>query len=327
MSNRKPHRLGLQLFGVVLFGTFAATASHAEKVPMAVMGKGKFMTKEECVALPQAVWIKAMGRDICMRYYLSTAGGQGSRPVVFLQGDAPSTKDVDTADLVKYADRISKDTKTTGIYLARLGRDGSSGSHGDRHTQLELHATNAALEAIKRHHHFEGFHLYGHSGGANLVAALLGLRRDLACTVPADGKLAGSGKRNVSDPALQVFWASDAIPNIARNHAARIIVVIDPQDRIIPISNQLPFVEKLRRAGGKVEVFFVDSGGDEHADHHATTGHAALVMRECIRGASHDDIAAGLAELVANHHKAALAAEKAKAAKQSDAKSGQRNTP
>lgn len=140
-----------------------------------------------------------------------------------------------------------------------------------------------------------GFHLYGHSGGANLVAALLGLRRDLACTVPADGKLAGSGKSTVSDPALQVFWASDAIPNIARNHAARIIVVIDPQDRIVPISNQLPFVEKLRRAGGKVEVFFIDSGGDEHADHHATTGHAALVMRECVRGASHDNIAAGLA--------------------------------
>jgi dienelactone hydrolase len=324
MSIRNAHGLGLQLFGLLLIGTFAATASYAEKVPMAVIGKGKFMTKQECAALPQAVWIKVMGRDICMRYYLSTAGGQGSRPVVFLQGDAPSTKEVDTGDLLKYADRISKNTKTTGIYLARLGRDGSSGSHADRHTQLELHATNAALEAIKRHHHFEGFHLYGHSGGANLVAALLGLRTDLACTVPADGKLAGSGKRNVSDPALQVFWASNSIPRIAQNHGARIIVVIDPQDRIVPISNQLPFVEKLRRVGGKIEVFFVDSGGDEHADHHATTGHAALVMRECVRGANHDEIAASLAELAA---KAALEAGKAKGPKQNDAKSGQRNTP
>jgi len=325
MSTRKMHGLG-QVLGAVLFGTLAATATHAERVPMAVMGKGKSMTKAECAALPQAVWIKAMGRDICMRYYLSTAGGQGTRPVVFLQGDAPSTNDVNTDDLVKYADRISKSSKTTGIYLARLGRDGSSGSHANRHTQLELYATNAALEAIKQLHHFEGFHIYGHSGGANLVAALLGLRTDLVCAVPADGKLAGSGKRNVSDPALQIFWASDAIPKIARNRGARIIVVIDPQDRIVPMSNQLPFVEKLRRAGGKVEVFFVNSGGDEHADHHATTGHAALVMRECVRGTNHDQIAADLAELVADHHKAALQAAKAKGAKQSDTKSGQRNT-
>jgi hypothetical protein len=138
----------MQVLGAVLFGTLAATATHAERVPMAVMGKGKFMTKEECAALPQAVWIKVMRRDICMRYYLSTAGGQGSRAVVFLQGDAPSTRDVDTDDLVKNADRISKTNKTTGIYLARLGRDGSSGSLADRHTQLEVHATNAALDAI-----------------------------------------------------------------------------------------------------------------------------------------------------------------------------------
>jgi hypothetical protein len=181
---------------------------RAERVPMAVMGAGKSMTQAECAAVAQAVWVKTMGRNLCIRYYLSMAGGQGPRPVVFLQGDAPSTKEVDVSNYIGDADRISKNAKTTGIYLARIGRDGSSGSHADRHTNLELQATNAALDVIKQRYGFEGFHLYGHSGGANLVAALLALRRDIGCAVPADGKLAGSGKRNVSDPALQVFWAS-----------------------------------------------------------------------------------------------------------------------
>jgi len=92
-------------------------------------------------------------------------------------------------------------------------------------------------------------------------------------------------------------------------------VVIDPQDRIVPIHNQLPFVEKLRQTGGKVEVFFVDSGGDEHADHHATTGHAEVVIRDCLRGARYDEIAVDLAELVAKSLARRLAAEKAKAEK------------
>jgi predicted esterase len=280
---------------------------------MAVMGAGKSMTQTECAALAQAVWINALGRSLCIRYYLSMVGGQGSRQVVFLQGDAPSTKEVDVGNYIRDADRISKNAKTTGIYLARLGRDGSSGSHADRHTNLELHATNAALDAIKQRYGFEGFHLYGHSGGANLVAALLALRKDIACAVPADGQLAGSGKREVSDPALQIFWASDNIPSIARNRSARIIVVIDPQDRVVSIHNQLPFVEKLRQAGGKVEVFFVDAGGDEHADHHATTGHAEVVIRDCLHGAGYDEIATDLADLVAKSLARPLAVEKAKA--------------
>ena len=315
MTRRGLHPAGATTLAMALLTVLQVAPAGAEKVAMAVMGMGKSMTKEECGALAQAVWIKAMGRNLCMRYYLSTEGGQGTRPVVFLQGDAPSTKEVDVANYLRDADRISKNAKTTGIYLARMGRDGSSGSHADRHTNLELQATNAALDAIKQRYGFEGFHLYGHSGGANLVAALLGIRRDIACAVPADGKIAGNGKRDVSDPALQVFWASDSISAIARNPSARIIVVIDPQDRIVPIHNQLPFVEKLRQMGGKVEVFFVDSGGDEHADHHATTGHAEVVIRDCLRGARYDEIAVDLAELVARSLARRLAAEKAKAEK------------
>jgi hypothetical protein len=293
--------LGMSLLG--------AASARGEIVPTAVFGPGKSITRAECAALPQAVWVSALKRTFCMRYYLSTAGGEGSRPVVFLQGDFLDTKDENTDDLTKYADRISKNTKTTGIYLARVGRDGSSGSHDLRHSVLELEATNAALEAIKQKYGFSGFHIYGHSGGAMLVGGLLRLRTDIACAVPADGRLQGTRKANLPDPALRDFNLVDSIPIIARNRSARILVVTDPQDKDITVDEQTPFVEKLRAVGGQVEQFLVDSGSYDAAFHHFTTPHAEVVIRDCIRGASREEITADLAELVANHVAAKAKAE------------------
>jgi hypothetical protein len=209
--------------------------------------------------------------------------------------------------LVKYADDVSKETKTTAIYLGRVGRDGSSGSLAMRHTALELQATNAALDAIKQRYRFEGYHVYGHSGGANLVAGLLSLRTDIACDVPADGQLARLDILKAPDPAFQVFNPIDAVGKIARNRSARILVVTDPRDKVVPIEIQLPFVEKLRQAGGLVEEFFVDASGDD--DHHFTTPYALLVIRDCIRGAGNDEIAVDLAGLVAKRLVAALDAK------------------
>jgi hypothetical protein len=111
---------------------------------------GFVMTRQQCAAIPQAVWVSPKGRSFCMRYYLSTAGGQGSRPIVFLGGDAvfasmadryrtppPNAhlEDLDTDALVRWADRISRTQKTTAIFLARVGLGGSSGTHHSlRHT-------------------------------------------------------------------------------------------------------------------------------------------------------------------------------------------------
>jgi len=285
---------------------------------MADIARGIVMTQAQCAAIPQAVWVSAMGRSLCMRYYLSVAGGTGSRPVVFLQGDLgfdidrktgtwsvpAALPDTNTDDLVKYADRISKQQKTTAIYLARMGRDGSSGSHKERHTELEVQATNAALQAIKQRYQFEDFHVYGHSGGGNLVGGLLSLRNDIGCAVPADGVLA-PGASKAPDPALQYFDSSAHVATIAQNRSARILVVTDPQDTVVKIGIQLPFVEKLRKAGGQVDQFMVAATDEEH---HFTTPHAELVMTDCLRGASHDEIVADLAKLDAS-----LLAAKAKA--------------
>jgi hypothetical protein len=298
MSVRQPFQMSRLIaahcLGAALLIPPAAAPAHAEVITEAELVNGRTMTQPQCAAAPQAVWISAMGRTFCMRYFLSTAGGEGARPVVFLNGDAGKIiGDFNTDVRARYADRMSKEFKATMIYLGRMGLDGSSGSHRDRHTWLEVQATNAALEAIKRRYAFEGFNVYGHSGGANLVGGLLTLRRDVSCAVPADGGLARNAPK-ASDPALQYFDSSAHVATIAQNRSARILVVTDPQDMVVKTHHQFPFVVKLRKAGGQVEQFLVKATDDEH---HFTTPHAELVMTDCLRGAGHDEIAADLAKL------------------------------
>jgi hypothetical protein len=204
----------------------AATGAEADIIKKEDMLRGITITRPQCAAIEQAVWVNASGRDFCVRYYLSTAGGEGTRPVVFIQGDYfgrldPKTwnwadpsdaRDINTDDLVRMADGFSKMTKTTAIYLARIGVEGTSGNHTARKTLLELNLMNAALDAIKQRHGFEGFHLVGQSGGAKLVGGLIGLRRDVACAVSGSGPLTTPGGPKTTDPGRTFFDATRNIP-------------------------------------------------------------------------------------------------------------------
>jgi hypothetical protein len=322
----RPFRLGHLRVALIALG-LAGSPATADIIRWQDLYSGFVLTRSQCAVIPQAVWVSPKGRSFCMRYYLSTAGGSSNRPVVFLGGDAtfasmadshkipPANahlEDLDTDALVRWADRISREQKTTAIFLARVGLGGSSGTHHSlRHTRLELLATNAALDEIKQRYGFEGFHIYGHSGGGNLTAGLLELREDIGCDVPAEGQLTHPNPHGIkverggsADPARQVFDVTEDVAIIARNRAARILVVTDPHDRIVTVEHQNPFVERLRKTGRQVDQFFVESNGP---DHHGTSVFAAAVMRDCIRGASRDEIAADLAHMTAKHPAAKVA--------------------
>ena len=265
-----------------------------------------------------------------MRYYLSVAGGPGTRAFGVSSGrpartdsngatgefsPGPRDRDVDTTDFNRVATALSQQAGMPGIYLARPGLDGSSGSHRIRHTTLELHVVNAALDAIKRRHRLEGFHMIGQSGGSTLIGGLLGLRSDLGCAVIGAGVLSYGRTLRSSDPARDYFNASEAVGTIARNRATRIMLVTDPADRKVPERVQTEFVNRLRLAGGRAEQFLVQAMDE---DRHGVLPYARTAALGCLRGSSTDEIEQRIAQQVAK----ALADKDANERRQAVARDG-----
>ena len=305
---RRSRRAALVAGALALYLGAAAPAG-AHIVPVHDMARGINMTPAQCASLPMTVWVTASGRAFCIRYYLSNAGGRSVTPLVFLQGDrlgklnlktgewAPSDKekDIDTDDLLKVADSMSKQAKTTAIYLGRVGVEGSSGDHRIRHTVLELNVTHAALEAIKRRYRFEGFHFVGQSGGSKLVGGLLALRDDIGCAVIGAGRLNSGKAKPAQDPGMSYFNVADAIPTIIAKHSGRIILVTDPQDKKVPEKTQTSFVQMMRQAGGRVEQYLVEATDENR---HGVLAYARLAASDCIRGASPQEIGRNVQALV-----------------------------
>jgi hypothetical protein len=187
MTNSKPiSRTCRARWAVVITGLLSMiSAARADIIKKEDMLRGITITRAQCETTRDTVWLNVDGSDFCVRYYLSVAGGEGRVPVLFMQGDYlgvldtkklswidPSgTTDIDTDNLMRMADGFSKMAKTTAIYLARIGVDGTSGDHKSRKTLLELHLMNAALDAIKRRYGFLGFHLVGNRAVRNSWAA------------------------------------------------------------------------------------------------------------------------------------------------------------
>jgi pimeloyl-ACP methyl ester carboxylesterase len=288
-------------FGIVAIALLAAPPTSADVIRGDDMLRGISTTRAQCDATPQTVWATVFGQGFCVRYYLSTAGGEGSRPVVFLSGDKlgklnPKTwtwtdtseaKDVDTDDLVRMADDFSKFSKTTAIYLARIGVDGTSGSHVSRKTVLELRLMNAALDALKERYGFEGFHLAGQSGGSLLVAALIEMRRDIACAVLGSAPLSTPGSSKVTDPGRTFITIGDLTP-VVRNLSIRPLLVTDKEDKRVPAADQTAFVDRLRKAGRVVPEFFVEATDELH---HGVVSYDQLIMGLYTLGKSDEVIA------------------------------------
>jgi hypothetical protein len=294
----------LTLAGALL-GPLGARAEVFKKEDML---RGVTITHAQCDATAQALWLSVHGRDYCVRYYLSTAGGEGRRPVVFLQGDqklkldmkswswldTSEAKDIDSADLMQLAGSFSKMAKTTAIYVGRIGLDGTSGNHTSRHTVLELQLVNAALDALKQQYGFEGFHLAGQSGGSKLVGGLIGLRRDVACAVMGSGPLVTPASKN-PDPGRSIFDASQSVPLVAKDPLLRPLVITDKQDKRVPPAQQTGFVEKVQKAGHQARQFFVEAIDEEH---HGVTAYTELAAAGCVLGRPDDEIARALNTMV-----------------------------
>jgi hypothetical protein len=277
--------------------------------------RGITTTHAQCDATAQTFWLNVRGRDFCVRYYLSTAGGEGSRPVVFLQGDQlgkldtkamawmePSeAKDVDTDDIQRITDGFSKYAKTTAIYVGRIGVDGTSGNHMWRKTVLELDLMNAALDALKARYGYEGFHLAGQSGGSRIDTGLIALRHDIACAVIGSGQLILPDNRDSKDPARQAFDVTQNMSAVVQNRTLRPILVSDKADKQVPIAQQSGYVDRLRKAGRVIPQLFVEAPEITDAKHHGVVVYTQLVTAGCVLGRSDEEIARAVSTLTARN--------------------------
>src|SRR5207244_6761485 len=92
-------RSGLRAAGLAAIAlSFTATPAQAHMIPVADLVRGISMNQAQCAAIPSTVWVTVTARSYCMRYYLSTVGGEGPRPVVFLQGDRLGTLEFKTGN-------------------------------------------------------------------------------------------------------------------------------------------------------------------------------------------------------------------------------------
>jgi hypothetical protein len=288
----------------------AADRAGAEIIKKEHTLRGITMTREECAANPHTVWLNVYGRDFCVRYYLSTAGGEGARPVVYFSGDSNGTIntkgwtwadpsaafDVDTDDLVRTADRFSRMAKTTAIQIGRIGVEGTSGNHLSRKTVLELHLMNRALETIKSRHGFEGFHLVGQSGGSKLAFGLAAMRRDLGCVISGSGRLGvGAGKQQSSDPGRTFFDVLASARLLAQNGALRMMMITDRADQAVPAADQTPMALSLRQAGRAIPQLFVEATDKKH---HDVIEYGVIAMAGCVLGRSDAEIARAVGTLV-----------------------------
>lgn len=296
---------------LLVIAGFAADPAGAEIIKKEDTLRGITMTREECAAKPQTFWLNVYGEDFCVRYYLSTAGGQGSIPVVILNGDRngsidltrwawtdPSkATDINTDSFIGIADHFSKMARTTAIYIGRIGVEGTSGTHLARKTLVELKLMDMALEALRQRYQFEGFNLVGESGGGRLVFGLAEMRRDVACLISGSGQIAGRGTPlRSAEPGKTYFDVMGKVASLAQNRDLRMMVISDPNDQQVPIArDQTPMVQTLRQAGYAVPHLLVEATDPKH---HGVLDYGAIAVAGCVLGRSDAEIAQAVGTLV-----------------------------
>jgi len=265
---------------------------------------GSFSSAESCANNPNGIWVVAAGRGECIRYYpkgftetdnsgvLVYFGGDvmlhNARGVRFITGayarQSPAT-------IEQVTEVWSREAGKPAIFVARPGIYGSSGDHDLRRFPREIELMDRALDEIKARHNVTSFILSGHSGGGQIVAGLLNRRTDISAAVITSGlvsvkQVSAYWKRRTRLPdrirhKTRYFYAPVAeIGHIPPGSPPQIVVISDPEDRIVPFSSQLHYVRRLRAAGLQPQHIYAHATDRQrHVLAHHGRRAAALIAR------------------------------------------------
>ena len=260
---------------------------------------GKKMTEAECAAVPSAVWVAGEGNATCIRYYLSTVGGEEKEPIVFLSDDVVATNarrearpfdhylKATPASIQNSSANWSRRLRMPYLHLGRPGTYGSSGEHAKRRTPNEIALVSAALDAIKARHGYTRLHVVGHGEGGHTAAALLARRADLGCVVLSSALL--SVRSRLAELGLQEDVTGNKNPldpialvgSIEKRPDLRIFVLTDPDDIVISARSQTVYARQLAAAGLPAHQIFA-AAPDPSA--HALWREARDIAAACAKG-------------------------------------------
>ena len=263
--------------------------------------KLELISRTECQAKPQRLWVVADGFGECIAYIASTAELNGSTAVIFFEGDFPDdTTAKDEAETIANYQRRSRELAerfaVPVLVVARPGVMGSSGSHIKGGQRQEAATMNATVDALRKRFALRELVLAGQSGGARVAAQLLVLgRNDVACAVLGSGAYdlptvigGGSVRTNVfGDAPRRYLIPMQTADEIVQSKARRIFVIGDPRDTRTPFIQQNAWGEKLQSLGHHAVVMKASGSGPEH---HGMNTVALQVAGMCASGKSDAEI-------------------------------------
>jgi dienelactone hydrolase len=262
-----------------------------------VLAGGTATNEGRCKTLATALWVHVDGRGYCVRYWISTAGGRRDEAIVFFHGDigayinnklqlSSHSAAATSGAMQRRANQRSRVVQAPYIAIGRIGAYGSSGDHRDRTRPIEARVAAAALDALKERYGFKRFHAAGQSGGGHTVAALLQMRADIGCAVMASGAISfRSAIRGVGrwSPAAikERYDPIDFVAAMGERPGQRMIVLSDPDDRLVSFRSQKEFVDRVRAKGLPI-LHITAAAGDE--DFHGLEWEAVRVAGDCAQG-------------------------------------------
>ncbi|ADG16477.1 hypothetical protein BC1002_2425 [Paraburkholderia atlantica] len=267
---------------------------------------GSFSSREHCAQVPDSLWVEVKGKGDCIRYYAhGLSSGENPTVLVYFSGDVmlrtakgvryitQSYQSASPKEIEKEMAGWSADAGHPALYLARPGIYGSSGDHNTRRTHREIELMERALDLLKERYNITSFILTGHSAGAQIVAALLNRRQDIAASVISSGLVSVKQvtaywefRREIPGRLLydaqSYYDPVDEIGNIRRAPLPEIYLISDPEDRIVPFYSQLYYVRRLRSVGLRPHHIYAYAPGPQRhlLARHAKRAAALLAQRK-----------------------------------------------
>jgi hypothetical protein len=150
----------------------------------------------------------------------------------------------------------------------------------------------AALDALKERHGYKRFHLVGQSGGGHTVALLLQMRTDIGCAVMASGVVSvKTFERDLGNTVGSIIRAFpdpiDSVGKLQQQPGRRMIVVSDPEDKVVSFRSQREFVERVKSKGLPI-LQITAAAGDTYFHGLASVGRR--VASDCAKGLDDDTL-------------------------------------